>query len=54
VVSRMVNLLMERHHLSAEHAYILCSVAMDLKISQWVNQPTVTISGHLGKSLFQA
>jgi acetamidase/formamidase len=31
---------------------MLCSVALDLRISQWVNQPTVTITGHLAKDLF--
>jgi acetamidase/formamidase len=54
VVNHFIDLLGKKHGMRPEHAYILCSVAMDLKISQWVNQPTVTISGHLGKSLFQA
>jgi acetamidase/formamidase len=52
VVSQAIDFLVAKTGLSAEHAYILCSVALDLRISQWVNQPTITITGHLPKSLF--
>ena len=52
VVNRAINFLVERFPLTPEDAYILCSVALNLHISQWVNQPTVTITGHLPKGLF--
>jgi acetamidase/formamidase len=38
-------------HFSPEHAYLLCSVAMDLRIHQVVNVPMVTIGASLPKSL---
>jgi acetamidase/formamidase len=34
-----------------EHAYILCSVAMDLKLSQVVNRPMNTVSASIAKSI---
>jgi acetamidase/formamidase len=52
VVNQAIDFLVEKFKFSAEHAYMLCSVALDLRISQWVNQPTVTITGHLAKDLF--
>jgi hypothetical protein len=30
----------------------LCSVALDLRLSQIVNQPQITVTGTLAKSLF--
>ena len=52
VVSRAVDFLVNRFAYPPEQAYVLCSVALNLRISQWVNQPTVTITGHLPKGLF--
>ncbi len=54
VVNRAIDFLVSQHAFSPEKAYVLCSVALDLHISQWVNQPTVTITGHLPKNLFPA
>ncbi len=52
VVNQAIDFLVEKYDLSIEHAYLLCSVALDLRISQWVNVPMVTITGHLSKGLF--
>ncbi len=49
--SRMIDLLVERWHFTPEHAYILCSVAMDLKLSQVVNRPMTTVSASIAKSI---
>jgi acetamidase/formamidase len=47
---RMVDLLVSRWDFSPEHAYLLCSVAMKLQISQVVNEPMITVSAALAKS----
>ncbi|MBV9659492.1 MAG: acetamidase/formamidase family protein [Verrucomicrobia bacterium] len=52
VVNRAVDFLAARFSYSPEAAYVLCSVVLNLRISQWVNQPTVTITGLLPKALF--
>lgn len=52
VIHHAIDFLMARFGLSAEHAYILCSVALDLKISQCVNVPMITVTGTLQKNLF--
>lgn len=52
VVNRAIDFLVARFSFTPENAYVLCSVALNLHISQWVNGPTVTITGHLAKSLF--
>jgi acetamidase/formamidase len=49
--SRMVDLLIDRWRFSAPHAYILCSVAMDLRFSQVVNRPMITVSASIAKSI---
>lgn len=42
-----------RHHrLSAESAYALCSVAVDLRISEVVDAPNWVVSAFLPKDLF--
>jgi acetamidase/formamidase len=51
VVNEAIDFISRRTGLSHAHAYMLCSVALDLRISQWVNQPMVTITGHLEKSV---
>ena len=52
VIHHAIEFLMARFGLSDEHAYILCSVALDLKISQCVNAPMITVTGTLQKNLF--
>jgi acetamidase/formamidase len=52
--SRMVDLLGERWSLSPHHAYILCSVAMKLRLSQVVNEPIHTVSAAIPKHILPA
>ncbi len=49
--SRMIDLMMSRWGLSDIHAYILCSVAMRLRLSQVVNEPMYTVSAGIAKAL---
>lgn len=49
--SRMIDLLVSRWGLSETHAYILCSVALKLRLSQVVNEPMYTVSGAIAKSI---
>ena len=49
--SRMINLLVDQWGFSAIHAYLLCSVAMNLRLSQVVNRPMVTVSAAIPKSV---
>ena len=49
----MVAHLVATHDLSPEDAYILCSVAVDLKISEVVNAPTWVVSAYLPLSIFR-
>jgi acetamidase/formamidase len=51
-VRHMIDHLNERRGLTREQAYLLCSVAVDLKISQVVNEPTYTVSAYLPESIF--
>lgn len=48
---RMVDLLMDKWGFEAVHAYLLCSVAMKLRLSQVVNRPMVTVSAAIAKSI---
>jgi acetamidase/formamidase len=48
---RMVDLLVERWGFSDIHAYILCSVALKLRLSQVVNEPVYTVSAALSKQI---
>jgi acetamidase/formamidase len=52
--SRMIDLLVARWGLSDVHAYILCSVALKLRLSQVVNEPVHTISAALSKQILPA
>ena len=52
-VSRMVDFISEKWKMAPEDAYVLCSVAMDLKLSQVVNMPVFTVTASLPKGLFQ-
>ena len=47
--SRMVDLLAERWGFGEIHAYVLCSVAMNLRLSQVVNEPMFTVSAEIPK-----
>ena len=49
--SRMVDFLASRWGFSDVHAYLLCSVAMHLRLSQVVNEPMFTVTAALPKSL---
>ena len=49
--SRMVDLLVSRWGFSQVHAYILCSVALRLRLSQVVNEPVHTISAAISKQI---
>jgi acetamidase/formamidase len=46
---RMIDLLVARWSISPIHAYLLCSVAMKLRINQVVNEPMITVSAALPK-----
>jgi acetamidase/formamidase len=52
--SRMVDLLAARWGFSEVHAYLLCSVAMHLRLSQVVNEPMFTVSAALPKRVLPA
>ncbi len=49
--NRMIDLLMANARLSEIHAYMLCSVAMNLRLSQVVNEPMITVSAAVAKSV---
>ena len=48
---RMVDFLAERWDFTPENAYLLCSVAMALRLSQVVNRPMVTVTAAFPKSI---
>jgi acetamidase/formamidase len=50
---RMIEFLTEQWNFSLEHAYLLCSVAMNLRLAQVVNVPMVTVCAALEKSMFE-
>ena len=49
----MIELLQEQGW-SREQAYVICSVAVDLKVSNIVDLPNVTVSAFLPEDIFQA
>jgi acetamidase/formamidase len=49
--SRMVDLLVAEWGFSPVHAYLLCSVAMDLRLAQVVNRPMITVAASIAKSI---
>jgi acetamidase/formamidase len=51
-VRRAMAYLQQRLGLTRERALILCSVVLDLKISQLVNAPVSTISAYLPEAIF--
>lgn len=52
--SRMIDLLASRWGFSEIHAYLLCSVALKLRLSQVVNEPVHTVSAALSKQILPA
>jgi acetamidase/formamidase len=50
----MIAVLTTNHGLTREEAYVLCSVAVDLKISEVVDAPNWLVSAFLPKGLFVA
>ena len=52
--SRMIDLLADRWGFSELHAYVLCSVAMNLRFSQVVNEPMFTVSAAISKRVLPA
>jgi acetamidase/formamidase len=51
-VSRLVEHLHEHRGISREEAYVLCSVAADLKINEVVDEPNWVVSAYIADSLF--
>lgn len=51
-VRRAIDYLQKRLGLSAEQAFLVCSAALDLKLSQVVNLPNYTVTGYLPEGLF--
>jgi acetamidase/formamidase len=51
---RMVELLVARWSFAPIHAYLLCSVAMKLRLSQVVNEPMITVSAAMPKCVLPA
>jgi acetamidase/formamidase len=47
----MIDLLMYGWGFTDVHAYLLCSVAMRLRLSQVVNEPVHTVSAALSKQI---
>jgi acetamidase/formamidase len=47
--SRMIDLLAGHWGFTEVHAYLLCSVAMNLRLSQVVNEPMFTVSAAVPK-----
>ena len=52
--SRMIDLLVARWGFGDVHAYLLCSTAMHLRLSQVVNEPMFTVSAAIAKSMLPA
>ncbi len=53
VVERAMDCLVDRIGISPEQAYVLCSVVLDIKISQLVNVPVTTVTGYLPEGMFE-
>ena len=51
---RMVDLLIATWGFEPVHAYLLCSVAMKLQMSQVVNEPMITVAAAIQKSVLPA
>lgn len=53
-VRRAIGYIVDRLGVTPQMAYTLCSVVLDLKISQLVNVPTTTITAYLPEAIFDA
>ena len=53
VIHPAIDFPMAHFSLSPQHAYIPCSVALDLRISQCVDTLMITVTGVLDRSLFE-
>lgn len=51
-VRRAIAFIVERLGVTPQMAYTLCSVVLDLKVSQLVNVPTTTITAYLPEAIF--
>jgi acetamidase/formamidase len=51
-VRRMIDWLGREHGLAAVDAYLLCSVAIDLRISEIVDMPNYVVTAHCPLSIF--
>ena len=51
-VRRMIDWLGREHGLAPIDAYLLCSVAVDLRISEIVDMPNVIVTAHCPLSIF--
>ena len=49
--SRMIDLLASRWGFTPLEAYLLCSVAMDLRLAQVVNRPMITVAASIPKHI---
>ena len=52
-VAGMIDLVCRLHGLSAAHAYMLCSVVADLRISEVVDQPNWVVAFYFPKIVFE-
>ncbi len=52
-VANMIDLLGKLHGLSAQDAYMLCSVAGDLRISEIVDMPNWVVSFYFPRIVFE-
>jgi acetamidase/formamidase len=52
-VRGMIELLGKQHGMSAENAYMLCSVCADMRISEVVDQPNWVVSCYLPRLVFE-
>jgi len=52
IILRAIDHIRERIKVSPEEACVLCSVVLDLKLSQVVNVPMATVSGYLPEAIF--
>ena len=52
-VRRMIDWLGREHGLEPLRAYLLCSVAVDLRISEIVDVPNVVVTAHCPLGLFE-
>jgi acetamidase/formamidase len=52
-VRGMIDMLGKERHLSPEHAYMLCSVCADMRISEIVDQPNWVVSCYMPRIVFE-